>query len=495
MDFTEKVKMSIEDFRKYFDDEDYEFAYGTMDFISNKPNSHKFIYNEDVIKEYAPSVLGKWVIGEEINGDMSTHTTNQVIQGRIPENQEVQYRYDEDGYLIASVDIVLSKLYSRAYEVLRDDNFRNVSIEALQGFSKETEGLTTGLYDKVVEGFNITAVTILGKKINGSVPNANVQLTQMSEDMVKDIEDKYIEYVKMSEVKDLKDDDKMSVILNKLEEINKKLEISKEETMAKNTEITKCAVSIGDDLWSKIYGALKEKYPKADGDWITSKYRIVGIYEEGTEKFTVVEEWDDSKKFKIMFTLTEEGLTLEDGLTEVKVDFVEVGQMEMFTKEEFVKFEESMKPVKEEELPKEDEDSDDEEPEEDKMACGDAEKMEELESKLAEVEAKLTTYESELVELREFKMSTLEAQKESVVQATLSQVKDFVDVETYSKFEDSGKVCKFSDINGWKNEVLASVADIALAKMSQLTSKEDGITDMGTVGLYGKATVKKGLYD
>ena len=92
-------------------------------------------------------------------------------------------------------------------------------------------------------------------------------------------------------------------------------------------------------------------------------------------------------------------------------------------------------------------------------------------------------------------MSTLESQKDSVVYSTLSQVKEFVDTETYSKFEESGKVCKFEDVNGWKNEVLASVADMALAKMSQLTSKEDGITDMGTVGLYGKTTAKKGLYD
>ena len=53
-------------------------------------------------------------------------------------------------------------------------------------------------------------------------------------------------------------------------------------------------------VWLRL--VLKEKYPKADGDWITSKYRIVGIYEEGTEKFVIVEDYDDVQKFKIMFT-------------------------------------------------------------------------------------------------------------------------------------------------------------------------------------------------
>ena len=56
--------MAIEDFRKYVEDDDYEFAYATVDFVSSKPNSHMHKYSEDVIKKYAPSVLGKWVVGE-----------------------------------------------------------------------------------------------------------------------------------------------------------------------------------------------------------------------------------------------------------------------------------------------------------------------------------------------------------------------------------------------------------------------------------------------
>ena len=406
MDFKDKVQMSISDFRNYLDDDDYEFSYGTIDFLSTKPNSHKLNFKEDVIREYAPSVLGKWVIGEEINGDMSTHTNNPVIQGRIPENQEVQYRYDDDGYLIASVDIVLSKLYSKAYNILRNDNFRNVSIESLNGYTAETEGLILGVDEKVVTGFNITAITILGKNINGSVPNANMHLTQLSEDSLKGIEDIYAKHIeKMSEVeKDLEmKETEMSVILNKLEEISKKLEKNKEETMEEKIELTEIV--------------------------------------ENTETVEPVENAE-----------------IEEVKAEEQPDKIE-------------------------------------EPEEDTMACGDKEKMAELEVKLEEAEVKMTSLETELAELREFKASTLESQKESIVASTLSQVKEFVNEETFAKFEQSGKECKMDDIGGWKNEVLASVADKALAKMSELSSKEDGILDMGTVGLYGKAPKSKGLYD
>jgi hypothetical protein len=396
--------MAIEDFKNYIDDEDYEFSYGTMDFLSTKMNSHKHVISEEVLREYAPSVLGKWVIGEEVDGDMSTHTSNQTIQGRIPENQEVKFRRGEDGSLIASVDIVLSKLYAKAHNILRKDNFRNVSIEALFGFTEETENLITGIDEKIVEGFNITAVTILGKAVNGSVPNANVRLTQMSEDNIKDIEMQYVQYAETK--KDLKDDDKMSIILNKLEEIKSKLESHKEESMAENTK--------------------EEVVVEAEVEVVEE---LAQVAEEETEMAC--------------------GDATEEKLADV----------------------------------------------EDNVEDEDAEKMADLEAKLSDAEVKMASLESELKELREFKLSALNTQRDSVVYATLSQIKELVDTDSYSKFEESGKVCQFENINGWKNEVLASVANLALAKMSELTSKEDGILDMGTVGVYSKETRKTSIYD
>ena len=403
MDFKNRVKMAIEDFRQYIDDEDFEFAYGTIDFLSNRPNSHRHNYSEDVIKEYAPSILGKWVIGEYRNGDMSSHTMNQVIQGRIPENQEIKYRYDEEGYLIASVDIVLSKLYANAYKVLRDDNYRYVSIEELIGFTPETESYVDGTLDKEVIGFHICGVTILGKNVNPSVPNANIQLVQMSEDNVDTID---MEYAKYSELKkDLKDD-KISIILNKLEEISNKLENNKEETMEEKIEVTEVV--------------------------------------ENTEPAEEVE--------------TVENAEVEEVMAEEQPEKIE-------------------------------------EPEEEKMACGDdKEKMAELETKLSEAEAKMSKYEEELAELREFKLSKLETEKESIVTSVMSRLKGLVDETTYSKYETSGKDCEYDNIGSWKNEVLASITDVALEKMSELT-KEDGILDMGTVGMSDNDKKHKTIYD
>ena len=236
--------------------------------------------------------------------------------------------------------------------------------------------------------------------------------------------------------------------------------------MAKNKEIVKYAVSIGDDLWNKVYSALKEKYPMDDEGWITSKYRIVGIYEEGGEKFAVVEEIDGSKKFKIVFELTETELTLGEDLVEVKVDFVPV-EMEMFTVEEFATYEES---VKTEEIPVD-------------MGCGDGEKekMAELEVKLSEAEDKIAKYEIELAELKRFKDEKQMAECQQIVENTLSIAKKVVDETKYSELETESKECVYATVDEWSTKVLASVSKMAIAKMEEvkLSAREDDVMDMG----------------
>ena len=479
MEFKHKAKMAIEDFRKYTDDEDYEFAYATVDFLSNKPNSHLHLYSESVIKQYAPSVLGKWVIGEYDGYDMTSHTNGQVIHGIVPPNQEVQYRYDDDGFLIASVDVVLSKLYSEAYKVLREDNYRAVSIEELLGFTPETEEFEDGVQEKEVVGFNICGITILGKFINPSIPNANIKITQMSE---LDIDKANLAYAKYSEVKTA--DNTMSEILSKLSKIEEKL--NKEEHMAKNVTITKYAVSIGCDLWDKLYSVLKEKYPMADGDWITCKYWIKGVYEEGAEKFAILEEKDGASLFKVMFTYTEDTLELSDELIEVAIDFVETNKMEMFTNDEISQYEETTKP-----MPKDDDEEEEiEEPEVAENGCGEEDKV-----KMAELEEKVMAYEKEIAELKEFKEEVLNSKKESVVSATMAKIKDFVDAETFGKYESSGNSCKYEDINGWRNEVLAEISELALSKLSSIDKKEGDSMDMGVVGTVVKQSKHKTCYD
>lgn len=470
MQFKNKVSMALSGWRQFEDDEDVSLAYAKVSFLSNKQNSHLHTYSEEVIREYAPSYLGKFVVSEfsKIDNDSLGHTENQSIVGYIPFNQEIQYEYDEEGYLVASADVVISKIYATdVYNLFKSKDTKSVSVEQLVGFTPETENLIDGVSEKIILGFEGIGITILGDRLRPSVPNANIKMVKMSAEEFES------EYVKYSDTKHVKNDDnKMSEILNKLTSIEEKL--SKEEIMAKNKEITKYAISIGGDLWDGLYKILKDKYPMDNDGWITSKYYINGIYEDGVEKFVIVQERNnDTKRFKIMFNLTETELELSEEVQEVKVDFIPV-EMEMFTVEEFVAYEEKMKEI---EVKIEDEP----EVKEDEMACGEKEKMAEVESKLAEAEDKIAKYEVELSELKEFKTQIESVKCQEIVKNTLSIAKKVVDETKYTELEVESKECVYASVEEWSTKVLASVSTMAIARMEEvkLSAREDDVVDMG----------------
>lgn len=121
-------------------------------------------------------------------------------------------------------------------------------------------------------------------------------------------------------------------------------------------------------------------------------------------------------------------------------------------------------------------------------ACGDEEKMEEsndseenenvetceetlssenvakLSDELKQANDKIAEYEAELYELRKFRDDAQLKEKNVIVSQTLARAKDFVEEEMYSEFVKKAEKCAYDDINGWKNEVLATIADKALSK-------------------------------
>lgn len=438
--FNNKVSMAIEDwYNVQNDDGDYEFAYGTVDFLSTRPNSHKHIFTEDVIKEYAPSVINKWVIAyyDDLTGDVTTHVKNQHIIGRVPE-QEVKYRYDEDGYLIASVDVILSKLYATdVYELFKRYNYRSVSIEELVGFSEDTEMFEDGKQEKKVTGFNITAISVLGLSYRPSVPNANIQLTKMSEMNEENLQNAEKEYIKYSQNKN---NTTLNDIMDKLTIIEKKL--NKEETMEDNKELKST------ETMEEVQADSKAE-PEVD--------------EKAEDK---VEEMDCGSEEEKMEEQPEEEV-------DKKAD------------------DEDSKDSK-------DEDSEEEEKEADTKADDSSKEentMAELEEKLSNAEEKIRKYEAELAELKEFKSSVEMSKKNDIVTQTLSRVKDFLSEQEYAECVKKGESCSYEEIGAWKNETLASIAEKALEKVSSMSSneKEEGVLDMGIPK--ENETVKTSIFD
>ena len=82
-----------------------------------------------------------------------------------------------------------------------------------------------------------------------------------------------------------------------------------------------------------------------------------------------------------------------------------------------------------------------------------AEKNAKLAKDLEDKDNIIMQKDTELGELRKFKEDTEKKSVEMEVAKTLEEVKNFVDKDEFEKFECEGKLCKMSELDGWKNKV------------------------------------------
>lgn len=230
------IKMSLEDFPKFVNDEDPELAIAKALFLSTRPNSHRFNLSEEVLQKYASTILGKFLVGNLniFESDVMSHERKPDIFGYIPTTQQVEFVRADDGYLDAYVNIVVSKIYAtEVYSLFLDDNFRNVSVEMRVMYSDEET--------KNVAEFNIAGLTVLGKTVNPSVPRAHMEMVRFSAD---EAEKYYSEHITCSE-RNFETEvlGKLNLVLNKLNLKNETVNNEEaEENMAKLEEQEKDVV-------------------------------------------------------------------------------------------------------------------------------------------------------------------------------------------------------------------------------------------------------------
>lgn len=163
-----------------FDDYDEkEFAIAKVGFLSTRPNSHGLEISEEVLRECASTVLGKWMVAKMnwLGTDATTHEPDEQIMGIFPKEQEIEFVEDDDGYLRAYATAVISKMYAKKYyDMFVDDNERAVSVE----MGVETEN-GDDMNDKVLS-LNIVGVTTLGKTVKPSCPESDVTMIRFSQE-------------------------------------------------------------------------------------------------------------------------------------------------------------------------------------------------------------------------------------------------------------------------------------------------------------------------
>lgn len=268
-----------------------------------------------------------------------------------------------------------------------------------------------------------------------------------------------------------------TAVVSKIEKIYKKLGLDserKEGTEKMSKEIEFAAVDLG-NLWGALRSAMNAH------SWY---YYIDGIYEEDNQKFAIiVDDNDVSKKYRLDFNYTEDGLTVADEITEIKIDFVPTENVKKFAEPENAEAIKKYEKVPddpdddEDDDSKEEHDDDSDEEKDEKMSVEDMQakidelshQIEEKENIIMDKENKMSEMSVELESLRNYKATVLARENACAVDALMSEVKPFIDNEKFAEFKAEGLTCTEETFDAWKNKVQA----MCFANVSKNLKKND----------------------
>lgn len=212
------VKFQLEDAVEYPEWCDnypeHKFTVFKCCFLSTKPNSHNLDISNDVLRRDAQSILGNMLVAKIQNGDATTHLPSEIQYGYFPREQEIEF-VKEDGITKAYAYAVVSKHYSKELNnIFEFDNLRNSSVEMTVTTDKdEDEGKVVAL--------DIFGLTVLGKAINGSCPDADIKMVRFS---TEDADAYFAKSDSLSNLKQFVEERKQSMAEKKTYKIDKSKE-------------------------------------------------------------------------------------------------------------------------------------------------------------------------------------------------------------------------------------------------------------------------------
>lgn len=496
--------------------ENSEFAIGKMGFLSTRPNSHQLNISETVLKESAPSVLGKWIVADMTGVvDAGTHTEQEYIVGMVPRDQEVDFVYDEDGYLKSYVDVIISKVYAKNYcAMFESDNLRNVSVEMNVHTSEEDE--------HEVLDFNIVGVTTLGKHINPSCPGSDIVFTRFSETeanaFFEDCKKKcsnlenFMDQRKnrMSEEKKYKIDKSKEALSDKpWGEVDKtKLRNDIMEASNKNT-LVKDVYMLVEDGWedapsehlkypvmelkgdtfvynrdglSSALGYAKKENVSSVVSKVEKIQRKLGLFKEGKEADTEMSTkyFDEIEGRKAWADVIEE--VQEHEGRDAYVDSIEKDHI-IYTKDDVrYRVEADIKVDKDDKTVDADihwdtvkKDKDQKMSEKKEMSIDEAmaeidrlsKDVEDNKNIIMDKDKQMKDMEKELSELRAFKEAADKQTLAASVESVMSEVKDCLSDDKYKEFRDEGLQCSVDGVDAWANKVKAFCFETGVKKKAQ----------------------------
>lgn len=278
-------------------------------YVSDQPNRNRSIITKEVATQMANSLPGSPIVGfyNEAKGDFEEH--NRVIDisngefkikdttkpyGFVDMNAKVWFqKFLDDGvnereYLMTE-GYIWTGQYPESQRIIDQGN--NQSMELSENYldatwTKDDNGKPQFF---IINEAIVSKLCILGEDCEPCFEGSQIAKVEFSfDDSFKN---------------------QLFSMMNELKEFLK-------EGGAKEV-FNKYAVEIGDSLWSALYRHIEQAYPDTENCYC-SIYRIEGVFEEGTQKFAVLQSRSSMKYYRLNFALAEDtGFVPSDTLIEV----------------------------------------------------------------------------------------------------------------------------------------------------------------------------------
>lgn len=291
-------------------------------YVSDEPNRNKSIITKEVAKSMANSLPGSPIVGyfNEAKGDFEEH--NRIIDisngqfrikdntrpyGFVDLNAKVWFqKFLDDGevereYLMTE-GYIWTGQYPESKRIIDEGNNQSMELDdnLIDAFwTKDSKGKPQFF---IINEAIISKLCVLGEDCEPCFEGSNITAPQIQFSLDEDFKNKLFSL--MEEMKEILNEGGAPVF-------------------------TMYAVEIGDSLWSALYSYLEATYPRAneDGCVYDSIYRIEGIYEEGSQKFAILQNRSNSKYFRLNFSLDDNtGFAASAELVEVTKTYVPAAQ-------------------------------------------------------------------------------------------------------------------------------------------------------------------------
>ena len=276
-------------------------------YVGDEPNRNKSIITKDVAREMANSLPGSPIVGffNEASGDFEEHNRSIDIAngtvtfrdttrpyGFVDLNAKVSFqKFLDDGqneheYLMTE-GYIWTGQYPEAKRIIDKGNNQSMELDekTLDAFwTKDGNGKPQFF---IINEAIVSKLCVLGEECEPCFEGSQIAVNfSLASDFKEQL------FAMVNEVKDL------------LKEGGAKV-------------FTRYAVEIGDALWSALYSYIESTYPDGQNCYC-SIYRVEGIFEEGGQKFAVLQNRTSMKYYRLNFSIGEsEGFIPSDTLIEV----------------------------------------------------------------------------------------------------------------------------------------------------------------------------------